>query len=533
MRVEIPLLLYVAPAAALIVAVLALLAGRRRIRLARAWSPAVGERARRGLRGSVLLLTLAGLAAAFGLAGPRAGRAARLAEGRGINVLIAVDISRSMLAEDADPSRLRRAVREARRLLQDLSGDRVGIIAFAGQSYVLSPLTLDHSAADMYLEALDPDLASAGGTNLSVVLEQASRLLEASLEGGDRALVLFSDGEGHDSLSDGLDAARGLASNGVRTIVVAEGGARPVRIPLRDATGAVTDYKRDADGNIVETARDDETLRAIAAAAEGDLVAAEVPDQAGAVRDVLQGLSRRPLRERRLADLRPVAWVAGLAAALLLLLQTATRRSAALAGLGALVLTGTADAQRPSRGQRLLEEGRVAAAATEFVREARTGVGGDTAWFNAGTAALAAGEYEPAREALERAARTLDPDLRFRVLYNLGLAHLLAARADSSIAQAREPRAAEMFRQALLLRPSSQAAKWNLELLERPPPPPQSGAQSRQNTGQSPSEAQEPEGLSPSEAEALLSSVERGELLTRQSVARRQRLRTAASLKDW
>ena len=119
---------------------------------------------------------------------------------RGLNVLIAVDVSRSMLAEDVEPNRLQHAIREARRLVQDLRADRIGVIAFAGQSYVLSPLTLDHPAVNLYLETLDPDLASAGGTNLEAVFRQATQVLSGSLEGGDRAMVVFTDGEGHDSL---------------------------------------------------------------------------------------------------------------------------------------------------------------------------------------------------------------------------------------------------------------------------------------------------------------------------------------------
>jgi hypothetical protein len=76
--------------------------------------------------------------------------------------VIAVDVSRSMLAEDVAPSRLQRAVREARRLVEDLPGDRLGLIAFAGKSYILAPLTVDGGAVEMYLDALDPDIASGG-----------------------------------------------------------------------------------------------------------------------------------------------------------------------------------------------------------------------------------------------------------------------------------------------------------------------------------------------------------------------------------
>ncbi len=530
MRVELPILLALAPVVALAVAGLARWAESRRIGLAAAWSAELGTVARRGRLLSVPLLALAVVVAGLGAAGPRGGRAERLSEGRGLNVLLAVDVSRSMLAEDMAPSRLRHAVGEARRLLQDVPRDRVGVVAFAGQSYVLAPLTLDHAAVAMYLEALDPDIASTGGTSLGAVLRQGLQVLDASLEGGDRALVLFTDGETHDPVDDALAAARELRDAGVRLVLVAQGGELPVRIPLRDLSGALAGYKRDAAGEVVETRRRDDVLRQLATEADGVLVAAGVPDQAGAVRDELAGLVRRPVRERRLADLRPLGWIAGLAAALLLLGQTASRRTAALVGLAGLLLAPPAQAQGAGTGDRLAAEGRLAEAAAAYRRDALQGRGGDTAWYNAGAAALAAGRLDEAREALERALGALDPDLRFRTLYNLGLTDLLAARADPAGRAEREGSAAARFRAALLLRPGSMGAKWNLELLERPPPPPTRGGGGGAEAERASASGS---GMSDDEAAALLASVERGELATRMNALRRQRVRSAAAGKDW
>lgn len=109
-----------------------------------------------------LLIGLAALAAAIALAGPRGGRTTVKAQTQALSVVLAMDISRSMLAEDTKPSRLQRAVREARRLAQDLGEDRLGLVAFAGRSYILSPLTLDGGAVTLFLDALSPELASQG-----------------------------------------------------------------------------------------------------------------------------------------------------------------------------------------------------------------------------------------------------------------------------------------------------------------------------------------------------------------------------------
>ena len=158
---------------------------------------------------------------------------------RALSLVFAVDISRSMLAEDAAPNRLQRAVREARRLIQDLEGDRLGLIAFAGRSYILAPLTVDGGAIRMYLDALDPDLASEGGTNLASVLAQGAELLGATTDAADRVLVVFTDGEAHDTLPDVVPAGRG-AQGGGRPADHGGGGRRRARRGFRSATRPAT-----------------------------------------------------------------------------------------------------------------------------------------------------------------------------------------------------------------------------------------------------------------------------------------------------
>ncbi|HEX5715924.1 MAG TPA: VWA domain-containing protein, partial [Thermoanaerobaculia bacterium] len=159
MTFDSPLILLLAPLLAAAFASGAWLARSRRIQLARRWSPSLAGVARARGRWAPLILGLATLLGAVGLAGPRSGRSEVKAETRALSLVFAIDISRSMLAEDVAPSRLQRAAREARRLIQDLEGDRLGLIAFAGRSYILAPLTVDGGAIRMYLDALDPDLA--------------------------------------------------------------------------------------------------------------------------------------------------------------------------------------------------------------------------------------------------------------------------------------------------------------------------------------------------------------------------------------
>jgi Ca-activated chloride channel homolog len=542
---DMPLLLLLAPVLGVAIGFGAWLGRRNRIRLARRWSPALGRLARSRGGWAPAVLGLVGLSGVVALAGPRYGRTEIKTETRALNLVLAIDISRSMLAEDAAPSRLQRAVNEARRLSQDLEGDRLGLIAFAGRSYILTPLTVDGGAIRMYLDALDPDLASEGGTDLSSVLAQGTQLLGAAAGVADRVLVVFTDGEAHDTLPDIIKQAEALKQAGVHLIMVSEGRPSPARIPIRDSAGTLLQYKQDEDGTVIQTQRRDDVLTAVTDAAEGTLVLSEARDQAGAVRDLVAAMKRSPSSETRTADLVPRAWIPVLLAALLLLGYTLARPGPALIGLAGLcLLTSTVSAQRPTPGARALAEGDPVRAAAEFLKEASGATARDTAFYNAGTAALQAGRYDVARGALVEAAKSLDPALRYRALYNLGLVGLLASAADTSRREELLDDAADRLRQALMLQPGSARAKWNLELTERrrPPPPPSGGGGG--GGGKPPSSGGGPtpkpsasapssQGLSQNQAEQILNSMERRERLTREEQQRRLEAGSASGVKDW
>lgn len=534
------LLLMLAPLLAAGGGVLAWWARRRRVAATFAWSPTLGAQAARRGRAAPWAMGVAVLGAALAVAGPRGGRTTVTTEARALSLVISADISRSMLAEDAEPSRLGRAKREARRLVQDLDGDRMGLIAFAGRSYILTPLTVDGGAVSLYLDGLDPDLASEGGTDLAATLKQGLELLEATAEISDRVLVVFTDGETHDSMSDVEAAARAIRKAGVRLILVGEGTSVPVKIPIRDPAGRLIEYKLDQDGQVVETSLRESVLRATAEAAGGTVVPASLTDQAGAVRELVAAFKRSPSTESRAADLRPLGWLPLLIAALVLLGHTLFRRGAALLVLALAVgLPSLAWAQRPSEGERALSAGNPSGAAGAFLRDAREGSQRDTAYYNAGTAALRAGDLTVARRALLEAARTTDPGLRYRALYNLGVVDLRAAAADSTLRDTLIAEAASHLREALLLEPGSERAKWNLELAERlrPPPPPSGGGPKPPPPGTPPPKPPEQpkptnRGLTREQAEQILNSVEREERATRNRQLDRLSGGTGGA-KDW
>jgi Ca-activated chloride channel homolog len=553
MSFDAPVVLALAPLIGGAVWFAAAWARRVRIRRAALWSEETVRRALGAGRLGPTALSLAAFLGVVALAGPRWGEEQIVAETRGLSLVMAIDISRSMLAEDASPNRLRRALREARRLVQDLDGDRLGLIAFAGSSYILSPLSIDGSALTLYLDALDPDVASEGGTGMAGALRQGGELLRASSELADRVLVVFTDGEAHDTLPGIVATAQRLQATGVRLILVAEGGRAPTRIPMRDDRGALLGYQKDADGNVIETARRDDILGAAADAAQGTLVAADLPDQAGAVRDLVASYRRARASETRAERGRPRAWLPLMLAVMVLVAQAASRRTAALLGIAlACLVAPYAAAQQPrpppppppqhprSAAEKAWDREDVRHAHAAYVAELATNRKDDAAWYNVGTAAMADSDAETAQASLAHAAASLDPDLRFRALYNLGLLALRQAAGDSAGRDGHLGDAERAYREALLLRPRDAAAKWNLELAVRRRG---GGSSTQSNHPQSGGGSSGPSGsgggggaqaaLSESQAEQVLRSIGQQELKTRRDRTGQTRHAAEPGVKDW
>lgn len=175
-----------------------------------------GERIQaRGFLKSVLLL--GGLALMIlALAGPRWGSRYQEVSQKGVDIMLAVDVSSSMLVEDVQPTRLERARREVHDFLQVVAGDRVGLVAFAGAAFVQCPLTLDYGALTMFLEALRPDLIPVPGTDLGGAVDTALSAFDLVSE-TDRVILLITDGE--DNEGAGLKAAERAARAGVKIFI--------------------------------------------------------------------------------------------------------------------------------------------------------------------------------------------------------------------------------------------------------------------------------------------------------------------------
>lgn len=264
-----------------VLVLLGIYAGWARRRRLRKWADAalwtrLAPRRSGVLRGLRTALILAAAALALGAAvRPQVGARLVQVERKGIDALVILDVSLSMDATDVAPSRLERSKQEVRELMDGLRGDRVGIVIFSGNAFLLCPLTLDVAAANIFLDAVTVDVLPDPGTNLAAALDAAGRAFETEEPStGARMVVLFTDGEGHEG--DVQEAAKRLADAGIPILSVGVGTPGGEPIPIRDEKGRLTGYKKDRSGNVVLSRLDEGTLREIADMTGGEYFPATI-----------------------------------------------------------------------------------------------------------------------------------------------------------------------------------------------------------------------------------------------------------------
>lgn len=220
-----------------------------------------------------VLVLLAMVCFVFALARPQSGQSLQEVKLQGVELMIAIDVSNSMLAEDVKPSRLQHAKSEMMRLLDLLSGDKVGVIAFAGSAVLISPLTTDKSSLKMFIESLSTESVETQGTNVTKALSEARAAFDrGGIENDDtsrvtRVILVLSDGEDHEK--NAITEARKLADDGTRIFALAFGSEKGAPIPIRDERGFLREYKRDRNGQNVLSRVDGKFLRELAETGKG------------------------------------------------------------------------------------------------------------------------------------------------------------------------------------------------------------------------------------------------------------------------
>jgi Ca-activated chloride channel family protein len=221
-------------------------------------STSINWRGRRW-RNALLLVALALFI--FALARPQWGSEVREVKQEGLQVMVALDVSQSMLAQDIKPNRLERAKLEIADLMARLDGDEVGLVLFSGASFIQVPLTSDYFTALSYLDSANPGVISRPGTVIGDAIRTAALGFDPSLS-SQKVLIVMTDGEDHET--DPIAAAQEVADEGVLIYTIGFGTPEGEPIPVFDENNAIVDYKRDQAGEVVLSQLDESTLQAVA-----------------------------------------------------------------------------------------------------------------------------------------------------------------------------------------------------------------------------------------------------------------------------
>jgi len=432
---------------------------------------AAESRGRRFIKALLLILALGLLLLA--LAGPRWGSHYEEVSQKGVDIMILVDVSPSMLVEDIAPNRLERARREILDFLKNVQGDRVGLVAFAGAAFIQCPLTLDYAALEMFLNAIQPDLIPVPGTDLGAAVAMGLSAFDEGTE-TDKVMLLITDGE--DNEKRGLEAAREAAAKGVKIYVFGIGDAGGGPIP---ETGGQGGFKKDSQGKLILSKLDEESLQQIASLTGGTYVRSVAGDLD---LDILyfEGIKAHTRAQElksgkiKVYEERFAFFV--LAAFMLLLIEgfidekirstarTGKKAVAARAGLsvlaaGVLCLSAAARAPAAPSSDELYRQGRFTEAEKAYAQSDMDHPKDLRYRYNRGCAAYQNGDYQAAAAAFASALRRTDDDeIRFKAAYNLG---------NAAYKQGDFQAAVQNYKQALALDSSSEDARYNLELALR------------------------------------------------------------------
>jgi Ca-activated chloride channel homolog len=249
------------------------------------------------LRGGILILAFASLIAAW--ANPLVGSKYEEVTRSGIDLIVSVDVSASMHAEDIQPSRISAARKEVQNLINNLKGDRIGIVVFAGDAYTQLPLTSDYSAALMLSDVIDVGMAPRPGTAIESAIDLARASFEKE-EGKYKAMVIITDGENHED--DPVSSAAAAANEGIVIHTIGMGSLEGAPIPEATARGRAA-YKKQPDGSLVMTRLDVETLRDIAEVTGGTFTQAlSGRDNLATVFEQIERMEKKEFGTRQFTD---------------------------------------------------------------------------------------------------------------------------------------------------------------------------------------------------------------------------------------
>lgn len=233
------------------------------------------------------------------LVNPKIGTKLETIKREGVDIVFAIDVSKSMLAEDVAPNRIEKSKQLVTQIINNLASDRIGIIAYAGKAFPQLPITTDYAAAKMFLQSMNTDMLSSQGTAIDEAI-QLSRNYYDDDEQTNRVLIIISDGEDHNDLSS--DVAEAASEEGIKIYTIGVGSEKGGPIPLK-RNGVVMSYKKDQNNETVITKLNSETLRLIAKEANGEYLdgttTAAVVEQ---IRDILNAMDKKEFEAKEFAE---------------------------------------------------------------------------------------------------------------------------------------------------------------------------------------------------------------------------------------
>ena len=249
----------------------------------------------------ILTLCLAIFFIVIALVNPKIGTKLETVKREGVDVVFAVDVSKSMLAEDIAPNRIEKAKQLVTQIINGLGSDRIGIIAYAGSAYPQLPITTDYSSAKLFLSQMNTDMLSSQGTAIAEAIELAKTYYNDE-EQTNRVLFIISDGEDH--LGEAASIAEQASQEGIRIFTIGVGDVKGGLIPIK-RNGIVQSYKEDKNGEKVITKLDEQTLKDIAAEANGIYINGKnTADVVSKVQEVLNAMDKKEFEAKQFADFK-------------------------------------------------------------------------------------------------------------------------------------------------------------------------------------------------------------------------------------
>tara|TARA_B100001059_G_scaffold75625_2_gene73197 strand:+ start:6565 stop:7608 length:1044 start_codon:yes stop_codon:yes gene_type:complete len=223
------------------------------------------------LRTKFILFSIAITALIIGIANPQIGSKMEEVKREGVDLMIAIDLSNSMLAEDLQPNRLMRAKQSISKLIDRLDGDRIGLIVFAGDAFVQLPITTDYSAAKLFLSTINTSIVPTQGTAIGKAIGLSIKSFDLKNDQS-KAIIVITDGENHED--DAIKKAEEAEELGIFIHTIGMGSAEGGPIPIKNRYGSVTSYQKDKEGNTIITVLNEEMLKQIAQAGGGSYIRA-------------------------------------------------------------------------------------------------------------------------------------------------------------------------------------------------------------------------------------------------------------------